>query len=167
MTITIQDLVQREVIYCVSSLVDTLTQQNILDEELAISLWQGAIDYEAAEYAINQDGSYIAQKEGLYGLYDNDEPDEPIVNYEYETREALIDWYFEDMNWDIDDHRSEVFEHWLVSKWLANHLEQQGETIVRDFYGLEAIWCRCTTGQAIHCDYVIQQIYQQVLKQPN
>ena len=34
-------LVQREVIYCVSSLVHTLTQENKLDEELAISLWEG------------------------------------------------------------------------------------------------------------------------------
>ncbi len=35
--ITIQELVQREVIYCVSSLIHTLTQENKLDEELAFS----------------------------------------------------------------------------------------------------------------------------------
>ncbi len=165
MTITIQELVQREVIYCISSLVDTLTQKNILDEELAISLWQGAIDYESAEYEINQDGSYLGQQDGLWGLYDNDEPEELIVDYEYETREALIDWYFDDMSWDIDDHRSEVFEHWIVSSWLALRLIEHGETVVEDVLGIDYIWCRTTTGQAIHCDYVIQKIYKKLVEQ--
>ena len=48
--ISIQDLVQREVIYCVSSLVYTLTQENKLEEELAIELWTAPIDYGAAKY---------------------------------------------------------------------------------------------------------------------
>ena len=164
MTITIQDLVQREVIYCISSLVDTLTQQNILDEELAISLWQGAIDYEAAEYAINQDGSYLSQKDGLWGLHDNDEPESPILDYEYETREALIDWYFDDLSWSLDDYRSEVFEHWIVSSWLAKKLQKHGETVVEDVLGIDYIWCRTTTGQAIYCDYVIQKIYPELIQ---
>ena len=50
--ITIQDLVSREVICCVSSLVYTLTQEGKLDEELAFSLWQGPVDYESAEYGV-------------------------------------------------------------------------------------------------------------------
>ena len=87
--ISIQDLVQREVIYCVSSLVHTLTQENKLDEELSIAFWTGSINYDDAEYAINQDGSYLTQKNGLWGLYDNDEPDDPIVDYEYESKEEL------------------------------------------------------------------------------
>ena len=164
MTITIQDLVQREVIYCVSSLVDTLTRQNILDEELAISLWQGTIDYESAEYAINQDGSYLSQKDGLWGLHDNDEPSSPILDYEYETREGLIDWYFDDLSWSLDDYRSDVFEHWIVSSWLAKKLQKHGETVVEDVLGIDYIWCRTTTGQAIHCDYVIQKIYPELIQ---
>lgn len=159
--ISIQDLVQREVIYCVSSLVHTLTQENKLDEELAISLWEGPIDFDDAEYAINQDGSYLAQKDDLWGLYDNDEPDDPIVDYKYESKEELIKWYFEDMGWDINDYRSEVFEHWIVSSWLGKKLQEHGETVV-ELYGL-TIWCRTTTGQAIYCDCVIQQIYNNLI----
>ncbi len=102
--ITIQDLVQREIIYCVSSLVYTLTQEGKLDEELAIELWTGPVDHEAAEYAINEDGSYLGQRNGLWGLYDNDDEDNPIVDYEYETKEQLIDWYFDDMCRDINAH---------------------------------------------------------------
>ena len=162
MVITLKELVQREVIYCVSSLIYTLTQENKLDEEIAISLWQGIIDYEAAEYAINQDGSYLVEKEGLWGLYDNDDLDNPIVDYDYETKEELIEWYFDDMSWDIENYRFEVFEHWLVSNWLSKELDAHREVTV-ECYGL-TIWCRTTTGQAIHCDSVMEQIYQELMK---
>lgn len=161
--ISIQDLVQREVIYCVSSLVHTLTQEKKLDEELAISLWEGPVSYDDAEYAINQDGSYLGQKDDLWGLYDNDDHDSPIVDYEYETREQLIKWYFEDMSWDINEHRSEVFEHWIVTSWLGNKLQEHDETVVEDVLGISYIWCRSTTGQAIWCDCVIQEIYNNLI----
>ena len=92
MNITIQELVNREVIYCVSSLIDSLTQENKLEEELAFSLWQGPVDYEAAEYEINQDGSYLAEQEELSGLYDNDEPEVLIIEYERKSKKKLIDW---------------------------------------------------------------------------
>ncbi len=160
--ISIQNLVQREVIYCVSSLVHTLTQENKLDEELAISLWEGPIDFDDAEYAINQDGSYLGQKDDLWGLYDNDEPDDPIVDYEYQSKEELIKWYFDDMGWDINEHRQEVFEHWIVTSWMADKLGAKGETVVRNFYGLN-IYCRPCTGQALHCDWVIQTIYNELI----
>ncbi|MEM8719007.1 MAG: hypothetical protein AAGE84_06815 [Cyanobacteria bacterium P01_G01_bin.39] len=162
-SISIQDLVQREVIYCVSSLVHTLTQENKLDEELAISLWEGPISFDNAEYAINQDGSYLDQKDNLWGLYDNDDADNPIVDYEYESKEELIKWYFEDMGWDLNDYRSEVFEHWIVTSWLGKKLQEHDETVVEDVLGIAYIWCRTTTGQAIHCDCVIQQIYNELI----
>ena len=167
-TITVQDLVSREVIYCVSSLIYSLTHtekscprcnaSKFLDEDLAISLWEGSINYDDAEYAINQDGSYLGEVNNLWGLYDNDDKENPIIDYQYSSKEKLISFYFDDMGWELSDYRSEVFEHWLVSSWLANKLEAYGETVVRDFYGL-TVWGRTTTGQSIYCDWVIKQIY--------
>ncbi len=55
----------------------------------------------------------------------------------------------------------EVCEYWLVSEWLLNKLEDKGETVERDFMGL-CIWGRTTTGQGIWCDYVIQEIYNEL-----
>ncbi len=159
--ITIQELVQREILVCVSCLVYTLTQEGKLDDDLAYSLWQGPISYDDCEYTINEDGSYLGQRNGLWGLYDNDDEDNPIVDYEYETREALIDWYFDDMGWDINDYRQEVFEHWLVSSWLFKKLQEHGETVV-ELYGLN-IWCRTTTGMAIAYDSVIKEIYSNLI----
>lgn len=52
---------------------------------------------------------------------------------------------------------AEIYEHWLVSDWLAARLEEKGESIVRDAVGL-TIWGRATTGQAIAIDGVIEEI---------
>lgn len=159
--ITIQDFVYQNIIYCISSLIHELTQKGCLDEETAIELWQGPIDFDSALYEINQDGSHVAQKDGLWGLYDNDEPNNPIVDYEYETRDELIKWYFNDMSWSIDNHRTEVFEHWICSDYLGRKLIEHGHTVI-EVFGL-TVWARPTTGMAIAYDHVIEMIYQEMI----
>jgi hypothetical protein len=51
----------------------------------------------------------------------------------------------------------EIFEWWIVSPWLGKKLLVMGEPIIDNDYGFW--WGRCTTGQAIALDYVIQSIY--------
>lgn len=58
----------------------------------------------------------------------------------------------------IDPEYNEVYEHWIVSDWLADRLEEKGEAVNKDFMGL-TLWGRCTTGQAIAMDRVICDIY--------
>jgi hypothetical protein len=165
--ISIQYLVQREVIYCVSSLVHTLTKKNKLDEEQALELWTAPIDYGSAKYELElehdsvfkhyceHDGKYYFGVKNQHGTWKVD----PIYNDE-ET--AIYEWFEIYRGGSLDDYRQEIFEHWIVSSWLANKLEEQGETVVRDFYGLD-IWCRATTGQSICLDWVIQQIYNELI----
>ena len=62
----------------------------------------------------------------------------------------------------IDPERSDVFEHWIVSDWLARKLEAAGHPVARDFLGL-TIWGRPTTGQAIRLDSVILRIARDCL----
>ena len=57
---------------------------------------------------------------------------------------------------DTDDFRDEVYEHWIVSGWLARKLKGRGE-VTGDLCGL-TIWGRCTTGQSICLDRVIQNL---------
>ena len=57
----------------------------------------------------------------------------------------------------LDPQEDEVYEHWVVSDFLARKLEEFGEVATHDFFGL-TIWGRCTTGQAIYMDSVIEQI---------
>jgi hypothetical protein len=65
---------------------------------------------------------------------------------------------------DEDDELEEfeVYEHWVVSNWLADKLRAKGE-IVEDYLGL-TIWGRTTTGQRISLDSVIQEIVDDVMK---
>ena len=165
MTITPNDLVALEVIYCVSSLVSTLAGG------------YGAIEnssrtYERGQHAAADLSALTEQAMELCS---------PIPDYEeaaiqagwkqIEGRWGKPDAQFgeEDMEWAdsaeevCDDHEGiepyerEVFEHWIVSDWLADKLEAKGEKVDKDFAGM-TVWARTTTGQAIYADHVIEQI---------
>jgi len=83
-----------------------------------------------------------------------DEPAEKGDWFETES-EAWAD-LFETQNLDVPNG-GEVYEHWLVTSWLADKLRAKGETVVDDVAGL-TIWGRATTGQMIRMDSVIREI---------
>jgi hypothetical protein len=93
-------------------------------------------------------------------------------DFEEWTKKELKDWLVDNVytdkselkGWDHDDLVSECednftpdepLEYWAVSNWLAAKLQDQGE-VVADSYPM--IWGRCTSGQAIKMDGVIQRI---------
>lgn len=63
----------------------------------------------------------------------------------------------------IEPNEREIFSWYAVSSFLADDLEDLGETVVRDWYGLD-IWGRTTFGQAIGMDSVVQTIYDNLHK---
>ncbi|MGV2830404.1 hypothetical protein [Myxosarcina sp. GI1(2024)] len=158
--ITIQEFVAQQIIYCVSSLIYTLTQEHKLEEELSIELWTAPVDYESAEYEIEQADCLLCQCEDYWGVRDKDNNE--IVDCCHNSKEDAISDYFDG---DLEEYRREIFEHWIVSSYLAKKLQEQGETVVEDFYGINFIWCRSTTGQAIYADAVIQTIYDELVNQ--
>lgn len=60
---------------------------------------------------------------------------------------------------DIEPHEREAYEHWIVSDYLARQLRDRGEMVTTDLYGL-TVWGRCTTGQSISMDGVIEEIFK-------
>lgn len=60
----------------------------------------------------------------------------------------------------LDPVQNEVYEHWIVSSWLARKLAEKGE-ITGDVMGM-TLWGRTTTGQSIYMDWVIKQIAKEV-----
>lgn len=52
-----------------------------------------------------------------------------------------------------------IFEYWIVSLWLANQLEDRGQSVEHDFYGLR-VWGRGSTGQSMVLDRIIREIYE-------
>lgn len=144
--------VDREVIYCVSQLVYELSKKA---EEFSeyyddlLDAYQGLPDY---EMAAEDNGWEPGRDEFGNAGYAHEDEDIYIGSAEELCQEFDID---------AEDYAPEIYEHWIVSDWLADKLEAQGEKVLRDFFGL-TIWCRATTGQAILLDGVIGRVCEEL-----
>ena len=86
-----------------------------------------------------------------------------VVNLFY-TDSELIEMGYSDVEDARDDGAEikEIFEWWVVSDWLAGRLEAHGEPLLINDYG--TWWGRTCTGQAILLDFVIEQIYDELVE---
>ena len=165
---TIKELVEMEVIYSVSPLISDLLQQEKYQEEFYhlnhATDWNEAEKDIGENYCIVQEeaSSHSSTEEGaeLWGVYDTD-TEYYVIDPNCETKVEAIRQYFNEVNWDLSSYDIQVCEYWLITDWLANKLEDKGETVEQDFIGL-CIWGRVTSGQSIWCDYVIQEIYNDI-----
>lgn len=151
-----QELVRREVYCCASTLVSTLAGGASDADDSADGTTLAGLAYQAAALAA------------------------PIIDWEEPLVEA--GWTHDANGWhppedlgeegerdayraceeaDLDPYAREVFEHWIVSDWLADKLEAKGEKVDRDFAGL-VVWARTTTGQAIYADALFEDIAREV-----
>lgn len=154
MTITPDDLVRREVHYCASQLISDLHGLTChgSDAELfeqLVSLCSPLPDPEEA-----------AIQDGWQDVTDvNEYPQETQFKHADGSTWACSGWLELCEDHDIDPYECtrEVYEHWIVSGWLADKLAEKGEAVDKDICGL-TIWGRTTTGQAICMDAVIEEI---------
>jgi len=159
---TIDQMVQQEILCCMSSVVNALAQgygliqsasaqsrnaARDLDDltEQAFELACPIPDYEEAAiqsaWAKNDAGQWS------HGI-DPDDGVEVVADSAEEACELS----------GIEPYAREVFEHWAVTDWFADKLVEQGEKVDKDFGNL-CIWARTTTGQSIAADGVIERIY--------
>lgn len=200
-------LVEREVYYCVSSLVSTLsTLAQHCGREADIS-WEDDIlpllesyDYEQAGIDAINNCSDLAELETmadavgywsdavektdwdectLYDEGDGEEPHEMSFDdwfqmfKETDSEGPILEvlrGYIEEQatDWeefcrendvevrDSNEYRAEVYEHWIVSDWLAARLKEKG-CITGELCGL-TIYGRCCTGQSMSLDRNMQEI---------
>jgi hypothetical protein len=145
--------VNREVIECVSGVVYAMSQHN---PDESFDWYTGNIDLQEAwmeldlwyrvELLSNHNIECPHGEEiSVFAARSNEAPDIDIHYYEH---------VIQDLH---HDYAPDVYEHWSVTEWLGERLEEQGEKVI-DFYGL-TVWCRTCTGQAILLDGVIQNIY--------
>lgn len=139
----VSKIVEREVLCCASYLVSELAEKiDSFYDEYSHMLYSA--DYESS---LLENG--IEKSEGPFGeTVWADEDGDHCAGSEQDACAFF----------DIEPFENEVYEHWIVSDWLASKLEEKGEIIERDFFGF-TIWGRCTTGQAIALDRVICDIY--------
>src|SRR5574337_1674702 len=57
---------------------------------------------------------------------------------------------------DVDEYRSEVYEHWLVDSYFGSMLRERGETVFE--FANMVIWGRQCSGQSISIDGVIRNM---------
>lgn len=158
MTRTIKELVEMEVIYSVSPLISDLLKQEKYREEFYHL--NHATDWNEAEKDIGENYCILREEAELWGVYDTD-TDYYVIDPNCETKVDAIRQYFNEVNWDLSSYNVQVCEYWLITDWLANKLAEKGVTVEQDFMGL-CIWGRTTSGQSIWCDYVIQEIYNDI-----
>lgn len=163
---TARRIVQQEVHYCVSSLISELLKTAfepgaLVDEDSAIAL--GGRGPDADDYA-NENGTQgdgfsvtVEQDSDGYAWQVIDSDGDTLDSGDDES--AVDAWRAAyDAAGRAYPEGAEAFEHWLVSNWLAEKLRDRGESVVDlDNIGL-TVWARCTTGQAIYADYVLQAI---------
>lgn len=172
-------LVSQEIKYCVSHLISGLMGiaydlsrdhcetlgidpdelQSLAYKQADIDDYRDALDADDLKrFKVERvDGGPLEDGEPFYRWQIID-PDDGEV-FDEGTDEAELDCWrslFDESGKDQPDG-SEIFEHWIVSDWLAEKLEAKGESVARDVAGL-TVWGRSTTGQMIRMDHVIRTI---------
>lgn len=66
----------------------------------------------------------------------------------------------EELNYDCEEEPQEIFEWWIVSKFLYEKLKCKGEPVLE--WGNNYYWGRTCTGQAILLDEVISEIAEEM-----
>lgn len=177
MTRTPEQIVAAEVHYCVSSLVSTLAEGTthmlpLRDEPPCVLAYQAmelCSPIDDWEEAAIQAGWKQNRLEYHHGELINPGPRwwyrgrRPVYG-DIDTRIPEAATAQEACEQDgIEPYQREVFEHWIVSDWLAEQLAERGEKVDTDFAGM-TVWARTTTGQGIASDSVIEAIAADMAK---
>lgn len=140
--------VQNNVHYCVSMLIYDLAQEPKFSEEL----------YEAG-LLFKDDWETSAKENGFVRLRGKRSKIKSLTK----TGRTFDTWQEACESENIDPVIIEALEHWIISDYLSLKLLAKGE-MVCDFHGL-TLWGRRTSGQAIHMDSVICEIYEDMKKE--
>lgn len=149
--ITVEDMVRREVHYCVSYLVSTLAKHDGQSLDLPANDDLAQMTEQAFELALPIDDWEEAAREAGAKQVDQFMWEDADGHAEVDAQE-MCEWL------GIDPYQREVYEHWIVSDWLADQLAAHGEKVDKDFAGM-TVWARTTTGQGIASDSVIIAIH--------
>lgn len=152
----LDEFVHRNVYQCASTLITELVRlDGVIDGEYSEDLLAilSRDDYrepcEDAGWRLAPDG------DGFIARHRTHDPIDLAADDEAEAWRELAEIEC------IDPYTAEAYEHWIVSSALADWLEDEGEMISRDVYGL-TIWGRTCTGQAISMDGVIGRIFDKL-----
>ena len=122
-------------VYCQSALVDEMLKREVFSYEDIENLY---------EYKCPECGGGYHELKSLQN--DNDD----LFHC------SNCDKTFED---EPENEPQEILEWWIVDSWLLARLKERGEPVLDNDWG--EWWGRCTSGQAIFMDGVIEGIYSE------
>ena len=143
------EFVSREVIYCVSTLIHNLAKNDsgeYWEDICSICLQDDWIE-PATNHARDMDREQCVKLLEQISIDSSDDEDigtlrEAIcANISDET----IDPEEFCAEWGLDPYQNEALEHWVVSSWLAEKLQDKSEMVSTDIHGL-TVWGRTTSA---------------------
>lgn len=174
----IERVIKNEVLTCQSSLVEKLLENGIVEHDEIVNQYIDNSDkIEEIEEEIekledeksNLESAYDDLDDAYAKLDENDEEGEKAIRLKMDANEqeqkALEEKIeeLEEKKEKLEDEQSkpqEVMEWWVVSSWLANHLEEMGEVLLKSDY--ETWWGRTCSGQSISLDHTMEELYNKV-----
>ena len=130
----VDGFVAREVIACQSSLIEEAFRQQLFS---------------------------VDEIDNLYRSFDGELVSQACSRCEVEFAFLDIETGECEACFEANQEPQEIFEWWLVSAWLGKKLMVEGEPVLDNDYGVW--WGRCTTGQAISMDYIIEKVYGDIM----
>lgn len=181
----VSNLLQNEVLTCQSALVDQLMKTETdgfqIDDIENLYVDPSEFTLEECHEKLTDEGydcpdpdPWEMDKQQLTEFY-LEETDEPLhdtlgENFSLEeARAAVVEAIDNEEFGDLEEWRDEVrdnippnepYEWWLVTDYLASYLRDDGQPIIENGFG--TWWGRCTTGQAIKLDGVMQRIARSI-----
>ena len=150
---TIENIIKSEVFTNCSQLVRQLSEENISFVESHFSIFIRDDFSEPPEgYEVVNKGDH-----GYVWFNGEDESENVFTSFTEAVQDA-----FEDSG--DEPPTDEALEHWIVSDWLADKLEQVGACIDHDVYGL-CIWGRTESGQSLTMDSDLKAVQELVDRQ--
>lgn len=150
-------LVRQEVVWNVNELVQFL---------LSDRSDHGEFDYDDL-CSLTQSVDWETTVDNMIRDWDDDERREMLADAGIDTLEEDLAAQcrrvaMEDVFWVQDKYNPEpeyvdALEYWAVTKWFAEKLAENGESVMMDLLGFH-VWGRTCSGQAIALDGVVRQI---------
>lgn len=156
-------LIKNEVYCCISHLMDNLlayASEHPREAVIDIDEYLNSLDSCPNCYSRNFQSLHDYMEENpdfSLEAYNKEHPDEQI------KEDQVYDYYFcKDCDSIFEQpEQLEVYEYWLVSKWIAPKLQAKGEIVLDSWV---PIWCRCATGQALYLDSCWQEIAADIVE---
>lgn len=167
----IDRIIQNEVLACATDVVEFILRASQESRELYDD---APFTYDDVEYGHIDNSDCIEELEEKLDEINAIEPEEPEEKEgeseaEFDARYAA--WEIAWNDWDdkreeieneIDklhdeeEETREIFEWWEVTNWLADDLQELGETVIKGWHNY---WGRTCTGQAISMDSLMDDLY--------